>query len=69
MSQRTLTETLEIPVDEGHDLIVAGGGASGLIAAIAAAGANSTLAIPHAPVRAALRDQGAAVSVADCEDR
>lgn len=45
------------------------GQAAGVMAAIAAAGANSTLAIPHAPVRAALRDQGAAVSVADCEDR
>ncbi len=37
MSPRILAESLETPIEERHEVIVAGGGASGLIAALASA--------------------------------
>ena len=37
MKPRTVTESLETQVEERHEVIVAGGGASGLIATLAAA--------------------------------
>ena len=42
------------------------GQAAGAMAAIAVKGANSTRSIPSTLTRAALHDQGAALSVADC---